>query len=187
PLHDLAQQARRDVDDLEQQSAAARGRLRALLEEESLDDQQVADHRRAATQALTDIARVRPLQRQAVDVARQLARVERVREESAARLRQLQERADEVPAALEQAIVPLAAAQESVVTAEALTRDLEVLRGRVRAARSAEAIGAQLATAGLALAEATQARLLARETLVELREQRLDGMAAEIAGKLAVG
>ena len=34
---------------------------------------------------------------------------------------------------------------------------------------------------------ATQARLLARETLVEIREQRLDGMAAEIAGKLAVG
>lgn len=187
PLHDLAIQARRDVDDLEQQAAEARGRLRHLLEEENLDDQQVADHRRAATQALTDIARVRPLQRQAVDVARQLARVERVREESAARLRQLQERADEVPAALEQALAPLAAAHESVLTTEALTRDLEVLRARVRAARSAEAIGAQLVTAEVALAEATQTRLLARETLVEIREQRLDGMAAEIAGKLAVG
>ncbi|WP_231252228.1 AAA family ATPase [Nocardioides furvisabuli] len=187
PLHDLAIQARRDVDDLEQQTAEARGRLRELLEQESLDDQQVADHRRAATRALTDIARVRPLQRQAVDVARQLARVERVREESAARLRQLQERADEVPAALEQALVPLGAAQDSVVTAEALSRDLEVLRVRLRAARSAEAIGAQLVTAEVALAEAAQTRLLARETLVEIREQRLDGMAAEIAGKLAVG
>lgn len=187
PLHDLALQARRDVDDLEQQAAEARGRLSHLLEDDSLDDQHVADHRRAATQALTDIARVRPLQRQAVDVSRQLARVERVREESAARLGHLQERADELPAVLEDALVPLTAAQESVVAAEAVTRDLEVLRVRVRAARSAESIGAQLATAEIALAEATQTRLLARETLVEIREQRLDGMAAEIAGKLAVG
>lgn len=187
PLHELAIQARRDVDDLEQQAAEARGRLGELLGEESLDAEQVADHRRAATRALTEIARVRPLQRQAVDVARQLARVERAREESAARLRQLQERADEVPAALEQALAPLGSAQESVAAAEALTRDLEVLRVRVRAARSAESIGAQLVTAEADLAEATQTRLLARETLVEIREQRLDGMAAEIAGKLAVG
>ena len=44
-----------------------------------------------------------------------------------------------------------------------------------------------LAAAQRDLAAATQTRLLARESLVEIREQRLDGMAAEIARKLAVG
>ena len=187
PLHELAVQARADVADLERQTVAARDSLVAMLGSEALDEQQIAEHQRAATRTLTDIARVRPLQRQVLDLERKLARAARSREETGAQLARVQERASEVPPALESTASVLAAAREAVVAADALDRDLEVLRSRVRAARSAEALAARLATAERALAEATQTRLLARETLVGIREQRLDGMAAEIARKLAVG
>ncbi len=187
PLHELALQSRADVDDLQRQVLAAHDSLAAMLGAEALDDQQVAEHGRAATRALTDIARVRPLQRQVLDLERQLARAARSREETAARLAGVEARASELPVALEAVAPELAAAREAIVAAEALDRDLGVLRSRLRAARSAEALSIQLATAQRALADATQARLLARETLVEIREQRLDGMAAEIARKLAVG
>jgi exonuclease SbcC len=186
-LHDLALQSLADAEDLEQQRADTHTLLEHLLGGAPLDAQQVAEHQRAATRALTDIARVRPLQRQAVDLERQLARSSRVRQETDAHLRRLQERADEVPVALDELLPRLAAATEAVAQTEALGRDLEVLRTRVRAARTAESLATQLVTAESALREATQTRLLARETLVEIREQRLDGMAAEIAAKLAVG
>ena len=68
-----------------------------------------------------------------------------------------------------------------------LDRELETLRSRVRAARAADDLATELSAAQRDLAAATQTRLLAREALVEIREQRLDGMAAEIALKLAVG
>jgi DNA repair protein SbcC/Rad50 len=186
-LHDLAQHSLADADDLERQHAAARARLEELLASAPLDDQQVAEHQRAATRALADIARVRPLQRQAVDLARALARSSRSRQEADDRLAGLQQRADAIPVALDELLPRQAAAADAVAASEALARDLEVLRGRVRAARSAESLVTELRTAEGALREAVQSRLLARETLVEIREQRLDGMAAEIAAKLAVG
>src|SRR5690606_38197322 len=79
------------------------------------------------------------------------------------------------------------AARAAEVSAEALDGELGDLRARVQSARTAATLQTRLAGAQEALASATQARLLAREALVEIREQRLDGMAAEIARKLAVG
>lgn len=187
PLHELALQSRADVDDLERQALAARDSLADMLGSDALDDQQIAELQRAATRTLTDIARVRPLQRQVLDLERQLDRTARSREETEGRMARIEARASELPLALEALAPALVAAREAVVAADALDRDLGVLRSRVRAARSAEALTTQLLTAERALAEATQTRLLARETLVEIREQRLDGMAAEIAGRLAVG
>lgn len=186
-LHDLAVQSLADADDLERQHAAARVHLEGLLGEASLDDQQVAEHQRAATRTLADLARVRPLQRQCVDLERQQTRLARAREDTAERLQQVQQAAGEVPVALEELLPRLDAATEAVARTEALGHDLEVLRGRVRAARSAESLEVQLRAAEVDLREATQSRLLAREALVEIREQRLDGMAAEIATQLAVG
>lgn len=187
PLHELALDARTKVRDLDQQSRAAREALVATLELSSLDDQEIAEHQRAATRTLTDIARVRPLQRQIVDLERQLGRLTRSRDETHAELRRVEARAEEIPAVLSGLEPGLVAAREAVVLTEALTAELEVIRARTRAARSAEALTAELAAAEQAMTAAAQARLLARETLVEIRERRLDGMAAEIAGKLAVG
>ncbi len=187
PLHELALGARKEVRELEQQVRAIRSTLVELLGVTSLDEQEIAEHRRTATRLLTDVARVRPFQRQAADLERQLARLTRTREETDTELHRVEARAADVPRVLEAVEPGLVAAREAVVLAESLTADLEVLRARVRAARSAEMLTAQLVVAEQALGGAAQARLLARETLVEIREQRLDGMAAEIAGKLAVG
>jgi DNA repair protein SbcC/Rad50 len=187
PLHELALDARKEVRALEQQTRAVRSALVELLGVTSLDDQEIAEHRRTSTRLLTDVARVRPFQRQATDLGRQLARLTRTREETDTELRRVQARAAEVPRVLEAVEPGLVAAREAVVLAATLTADLEVLRVRTRAARSAETLTAQLVLAEQELARAGQARLLARERLVEIREQRLDGMAAEIAVKLAVG
>ena len=77
----------------------------------------------------------------------------------------------------------LASAREAVVQVAALDRELVAIRSRVLAARSADDLATELAAAQRDLAAATQTRLLAREALVEIREQRLDGMAAEIAAR----
>jgi exonuclease SbcC len=187
PLHELAVSARAEVRELDQQSRATREALATMLGVTSLDDQEIAEHQRTATSTLTEIARVRPFQRQATDLERHLGRLTRSRDETDSELVRLRARSEEIPHVLAALEPRLLAARESQALAEALTADLEVLRSRTRAARTAESLSTQLRVAEQALAEATQTRLLARETLVEIREQRLDGMAAEIAGKLAVG
>ncbi len=187
PLHELALDARKEARQLDQQGRTAREALAALLGVDTLDDHEIVEHQRVATRTLTDIARVRPLRRQSVDLERQLARLSRSRQEAAAELGRVGARADEIPAVLATLTPGLDAARAAVDLAADLAADLEVLRNRTRAARTAESLTTQLAAAEQAMSAATQARLLARETLVEIREQRLDGMAAEIALKLAVG
>ncbi|GAB3032302.1 nuclease SbcCD subunit C [Nocardioides flavus (ex Wang et al. 2016)] len=186
-LHHLAVQSRADVADLERDCSAALGTLVGLLDEPSLDADAVAERRRAATEALTDIARVRPLQRQAADLQRQLFRTDKARTTTRDELQRVEERLTAVPVELAEVLPALEEARAAVAATEVLERDLVVLRSRTRAARTAETLTTQLASAEQALAEASTARLLAREALVEIREQRLDGMAAEIAVKLAVG
>ncbi|WP_210503729.1 AAA family ATPase [Nocardioides xinjiangensis] len=186
-LHDLAVQSRAEVADLERRAADALAALAGVLGAPSLEATDVDDHLRTATSTLADVARVRPLQRQARDLDREVTAAARAREQLEAQLRQVDERLAEVPLALARLEPDLAAAREAVTTAEALDRELRVLGARVGAARAAEELTSRLAAAEAELRGATEARLLARETLVEIREQRLDGMAAEIAGKLAVG
>lgn len=187
PLHELALDSGKEVRLLDQQSRTIREALVALLGVSSLDDQEVAEHQRASTRTLTDIARVRPLKRQIVDLDRQLGRLTRSREETDTELRRVEARAQEIPVVLSGLEPDLVEAREAVALAEVLTTEVELIRARTRAARSAESLTTELAAAEQAMSAATQARLLARETLVEIRERRLDGMAAEIAGKLAVG
>jgi exonuclease SbcC len=186
-LHRLAAESRADVAGLERDCAAALATLVDLLDDPPPDAQAVAELGRAATHALTDLARIRPLQRQALDLHRHLARTTRARTATADDLQRVDARAAAIPREVAELEPALDGAREAVTATEALERDLEVLRGRVRAARTAETLTSQLVSAEKALAEATSARLLARETLVEIREQRLDGMASEIAVKLAVG
>ncbi|MDZ5662117.1 SMC family ATPase [Nocardioides sp. S-58] len=186
PLHELAVRAGADVADLQMRQSTAHAALEELVGT-SLDDQQVAEHRTAAARTLAEVVRLRPLQRQAADLERELARCTRRSAETDAELLRVAARADAVPIELELAQPALTAARDAEVLAAALAGELEVVRTRIRAARSAEALDSELRAAERSLAEAIEARLLAREALVEIREQRLDGMAAEIAGRLAVG
>ncbi|NYE38094.1 exonuclease SbcC [Nocardioides cavernae] len=187
PLHDLAVRSRAEVDALERRAADSHDALGSLLGEPTLDERAVAEHHRTATRALTDIARVRPLLRQADDIDRQHDRVLRAREQTGVEVDRIEARVAEIPLALAELEPALAQARAAAATAEEVERDLGQLRVRVHAARTAETLAARVAAASEELRAATDARLLARETLVEIRERRLDGMAAEIAAKLAVG
>lgn len=187
PLHDLAVRAHADVADLERRATHAHDALASLVGVTVLDDHDVAEHLRAATRTLTDIARVRPLLRRATESQREHAHVLHAREQTEAEVRLLDMRATELPVALADLAPHLAAAREAATTADDVDRARGVLRARVRAARTAEELATRVATAESELRATTEARLLAREELVEIRERRLDGMAAEIAAKLAVG
>ena len=187
PLHDLALESHTAADHLEREHAAAVASLAELLGLTTLDDTQVLDHHRAATRVLDDLARVRPLRRQVADVDSALARASRSRQEVGAQLERLVARAEQLPFSLAELEPRLASAREAAIEATSLDRELDVLRSRLRAARSADALTAELSVARRELDAATHTRLLAREALVEIREQRLDGMAAEIARQLAVG
>lgn len=185
-LHDLAVASRIEADDIEQRLRVAVTELDALLGAPTTDDTAV-DHLRAATRVLDDLARVRPLRRQVAELESRLLRTRASRRGIADELDRLADREEQVPLALADLEPRLAAAREAAAEVAVLEHDLEVVRSRVRAARSAEQLATELAVAQSDLGAATQTRLLAREALVEIREQRLDGMAAEIARKLAVG
>lgn len=187
PLHDLAVRASAEVADLELRTTQVHDTLASLLDVTDLDDHAVAEHLRVATRTLADVARVRPLLEQATQAQHEHARVLHARAQTGDELRRLDERATEIPVALTDLAPDLAAAREAAASADDLDRWRDLLHARVRAARSAEELAARVSTAESELRAATEHRLLAREALVEIRERRLDGMAAEIASKLAVG
>jgi exonuclease SbcC len=185
-LHDLAIASRTEADEVEHRLQVAVTELGALLGAPTTDDAAV-EHHRAATRVLDDLARVRPLRRQVVELESRLGETTASRRGIAVELDRLADREEQVPLALAGLEPRLAAAHAAAAEVAPLDHELEILRARVRSARSAEELATALASAQRDLGAATQTRLLAREALVEIREQRLDGMAAEIARKLAVG
>ena len=187
PLHDLAAEAHAAVTELERQHGSHLVALGELLGPTEVDEARVADHHRAATRVLDDLARVRPVRREVAEVGATLVRSSRNRQDVAAQLDRLSSRAEQLPQLLAEVEPALAAARQAVDDCALLGDEVEALRSRIRAARSADELAADLGVARAELSAATQTRLLAREALVEIREQRLDGMAAEIALKLAVG
>lgn len=185
-LHELAVASRATADEIEQRLRVAVAELGALLGAPTTDDA-AGEHHRAATRVLDDLARVRPLRRQVAELESLRHRTTASRREIAVELDRLADREEQVPLALADLEPRLAAAHGAAAEVATLDHELEALRSRVRAARSAEELATELAAAQRDLGVATQTRLLAREALVEIREQRLDGMAAEIALKLAAG
>ncbi len=79
------------------------------------------------------------------------------------------------------------AARGASARVETLQASLGSWTSRLAAAHEADSLTVSLGEAQAALHEVAEQRLLAREDLVEIRERRLDGMAAEIACQLAVG
>ncbi|CUR59358.1 putative ATP-dependent dsDNA exonuclease [metagenome] len=187
PLQQVAVAARAVAEEAEQQVRRSRAELAGLVGEDGLDDHRVADHVRAATATLTDLARVRPLQRQADDLDDELSTLAVAREQTRSALQQLATRAQELPAALADLAPRLESATAARARAAELGAGLVTLEGRIAAATTAERLEVEVAAAEQAWRAATETRLEAREALVVIRERRLDGMAAEIALKLAVG
>lgn len=187
PLHAAAERDRAEAERLSVRAQDVLDDLAAHLGLVVLDASEVADHHRTATGVLTDVGRVRPLQARASALAVDHARVEAERERVAEQVAEVDVRVTEVPALLAALAPSLAGAREAAGEVETLGSRLELVRARVRAARSVDTLEAEHAAALTALEAATGERLEARERLVEIRERRLDGMAAEIAARLVVG
>ncbi|TXS10587.1 MULTISPECIES: AAA family ATPase [unclassified Streptomyces] len=79
------------------------------------------------------------------------------------------------------------AAQDAATRAEQLAGRLDPARRRLEAARRRDALGGQEETAAAALTAARESAVGAHEKWLALREQRLRGVAAELAGQLADG
>lgn len=187
PLHEVAVRARRAEQQAEREVQAARAELGDLVGEADLDDHRIGEHLRTATLTLTDLARARPLQQQADSLTGELAALTAAHEQTRTALQQLATRAEELPARLAELTPQLESATRARERAVSLEAELAAVETRIVAATTAERLAREVAAAEQALAETREARLEAREVLVLVREQRLDGMAAEIAGRLAVG
>ncbi|MFH8758398.1 AAA family ATPase [Streptomyces atroolivaceus] len=78
-------------------------------------------------------------------------------------------------------------AQDAATRAEQLAGRLEPARRRLEAARRSDALGVQEGAAAAALTAAREQAVDAHEKWLALREQRLRGIAAELAGQLVDG
>jgi len=105
---------------------------------------------------------------------------------SAALTRQ-EERAGDLLAAREAAAASLAAAATLAERATTDRRALELAEKGLEAASEAAELTTELTGARARLAEATGHAQELRQTYLDLRERRITGMAAELAGSLAVG
>ena len=187
PLHEVATVAASAAVAATSALEQARTSLAGVLVGDPVDDASVTAARRESLRLLTEVARVRPLQAKAVDLDRDrlttAARIESSRGDLVVLTTRLAELPDEISALRGRRDVALAAQAR----AGTLRESVATWAVRSEAARLAESGALALAQAQDALREVIGQRLLARETLVEIRERRLDGMAAEIALQLAVG
>ncbi len=121
----------------------------------------------------------------AVASAKVLLPRERERDELASRLSAARaQRGDETLVVLRQRASAARAAATRLPAAESACDDAA---RRVTACRALRSVRNELVTAQLDLNQVVSARLALVEELVTLQQARLDGMAAEIAGRLAVG
>jgi exonuclease SbcC len=91
------------------------------------------------------------------------------------------------PDALQSAEAALAAAEGALAAVPARRLEVEGLEALVTAAQRHHELTGTLATARADLAQAQDAALAAKEHYLGVREARINGMAAELAGALAVG
>jgi exonuclease SbcC len=127
----------------------------------------------------------------------QEVRLREVREQIAEHESQLDDLADQqaeasqahaaLPQLLERVGAALERADAAAVRVPALSSRLEELRLQVQAAEELRTLTVELSEARAELDAASYVAQESREVWLNLREARLDGMAAEIAGALAVG
>ncbi|VXB61087.1 AAA family ATPase [Nocardioides sp. AX2bis] len=141
----------------------------------------------AALADATAVDGARSLEHRAREVAAGLAEVRTEVARRTAQVADLVEACAGAPTEIATLRSRAAGAQQAVVRAEAERRTVRDLEARSTAARDADRVLTLLAPARQRHAEARDEVLAAREVLLDLRERRIAGMAAELAVGLAVG
>ena len=189
PLHEIAATAR-DRETTAGAAARSAGQALASLVEADVDPTDAArveDQRAEAARVLTEVARVRPLQSEAESVQRELSAALASVDDSRSDLASVVGRIARLPGELAAGQARRDVAVRAAARVETLQQSVASWTARLDAAHAAETLSESLTQAEAARRTIVEERLLARETLVEIRERRLDGMVAEIAGQLAVG
>ncbi len=187
PLHELAISARTAEAAADAALREAHSALADVTGEDVADETWVADRRREADALLIEIARVQPLEVTSAAVARERLETAEVLGATRASLDALTQRLARVPGELTALRERREAARGASATVDTLQTSLASWTIRRAAADEVAVLAVSLGEAQAALRDVVEQRLRARETLVEIRERRLDGMAAEIACQLAVG
>ncbi|MFH7335007.1 AAA family ATPase [Streptomyces sp. KHY 26] len=185
PALALREEAEREHRGADAAEARARGALPAPLADADASGLAAAARRAAEELGGLDAARraehrLAGLTSQRADLDRQERADEDVLREAEAWL----EGWDETRTALQARID---AAHEAATRAEQLDVQREPMRRRLAAARTRDALTADLEAAGQQARDAEQRALDARAHWLDLKEQRLDGIAAELAARLAAG
>ncbi|MEI7057470.1 SMC family ATPase [Nocardioides sp. CCNWLW239] len=121
-----------------------------------------------------------PVQRRLSEVTRAIAATEAERDRLLTRMREQEQLAEDLPEKAETLTVELATATEAAAA-------IPVLRAQVAALAEVGRLTADLADARIRHESARTAAMEARTHYLDVRQARLDGIAAELAGALAVG
>ncbi|QIK76472.1 AAA family ATPase [Nocardioides piscis] len=192
PLWSLADTLEKDADQLERLRATATAATRTWCEVTgTLDHEPSYDELpRLMTQASRAVDRAeaaRPEAERLLEVTRLCDEVERHLVEATTAERRLADEAAAVPAMLREAERSAAQAETAQQQLTATTAELDATRLRAAAALELVSVSASLRQAQTERDAARVAVTDLKETWLTIREARLEGMAAEIAGALTVG
>lgn len=173
-------------------ATTARGNVATLsrLADDGSDDGELAVLRaqeRAAQAAASRIEALLPGARRYATLAEQIAEAARDTADLELTLHDLDTELAGLPDCLTTLTASLAEAQHAAARLPGVRAEADRAREHYDAAMAAEHTRTRLAGAQAELAETQEQLLAAQEALLQLREERLSGMAAEIATSLAAG
>ena len=189
PLHRVAQRCRASYDAAEARAGHAREAVASLLRVSPADLDPAAVAQRIQ-QAADDAATARalaPREAERLDLVGRLRDVEALRLAAAEAVAELALRSEAEPRELEalrRRAATARAAASRLPEAEQAAADAE---RRLAAGRSLLALRNELVVAQLDLNHSVAGRQALTEELLTLQQARIEGMAAELAGRLAVG
>ncbi|MEV4503009.1 SMC family ATPase [Streptomyces klenkii] len=180
---------RAEADRAHRAAAAAEQRVRAALPEDRRDAgaEQLAALERQLREELGSLTAARRAEERAAGIEvqqRALEREARAGEDELAELTGWLDGWEALRAACEQRVEAARAGADRAVRLEAETGPL---RTRLAAARERDRLTAAAAAAEQALTGARERAVAARTTWLDVKERRLDGIAAELAGELETG
>jgi DNA repair protein SbcC/Rad50 len=187
PLHRLAATARAACDRARGRAAEASRQAAAELDLLWVDRPTLDEATAAAADGAAAVRAALPTEQRLESLGREVAADEAQREALSERLEVLAAERAGLPARLAALQAGLRTTDEAVSRIPVLESRLVEVDARRAACRQLAALSVELRLARTALEHAARDAQLKREEWLDLREARLDGMAAEIAGALAVG
>ena len=180
PLHRVAAEARRRRESASRQAEVAVAKL-------PVEPPQLADLVRERTDAAARVRALLPRAGRLAELSDAAACLVTDRATATAALADLDARLGQTPDRIDRLRARLGAAEAARAGAEASALRLAAVDERARACLEAREVAATLETARADRQVARETAHAVREQWLSVREARLDGMAAEIAGALVVG